>query len=94
MGEHMTITAKDICENAKSRIIWHGRDAEAWAVGQAKESLKAGSEEGARVYLRLLREIRRQLEKNGPALLQQHYECARQMAEGESAAEERKKDPE
>jgi hypothetical protein len=82
--DYNSISDKCIRENATSRIVWHGRDAEAWTMDQAKEFAATGQTAGVENSMRMVREIRRQLAGPGGAkLLEQHYECARQIAEGE-----------
>jgi hypothetical protein len=84
------ITDECIRSNATTRIIWHGRDAEALQMQHAKEYLAEGCMVGVENCLRSIMEIRRQLEADGDSLLQRHYECARLMAEGERREAERK----
>jgi hypothetical protein len=85
------ITDECIRSNAITRIIWHGRDAEALEMQHAKEYLAEGCMVGVENCLRSIMEIRRQLEADGESLLQRHYECARLMAEGERREAERKR---
>jgi hypothetical protein len=85
------ITDECIRSNATTRIIWHGRDAEALQMQHAKEYLAEGCMVGVENCLRSIMEIRRQLEADGESLLQRHYECARLMAEGERREAERKR---
>lgn len=76
-------TPRVIRSNALSMIVWHGADAEAIQMEHAKKCVAEGQPEGVRPMMLILREIRRQMRRNGPKLLEQHRECARQIEEGE-----------
>ena len=79
-----------IRENATSRIIWHGLNAEALEMEKVKEYLAEGHMIAVKNCIRSIREIQRQLKLNGTKLLKQHYECARRFAEAERQDAERK----
>jgi hypothetical protein len=82
-------TPKIVRSNAVSKIVWHGMDAEAKEMEQAKEYLRDGHLEAVEIKMRIVREIRRQMKRNGPELLEQHRRCTRQIAEAEKRDAER-----
>jgi len=82
-------TPKVIRDNALSTIVWHGVDAEAKTMDGAKRLLAEGHLEAVEIRMRIVREIRRQMKRNGEKLLAQHRECVRQIEEAKKRDAER-----
>ena len=55
--------------HAITQIVWHGRDAEALQMEQAREYLNEGQHNAVEIKMRIVWEIRRQMELNEPELM-------------------------
>ena len=75
------ITPAVVRKNALMLIVWHGPDAEAVAMETAKEVLAEGDANGAEIKMRIVREIRRQMKRNGPKLMARYAKCQRTIEE-------------